>query len=390
MKTPSRLIFDAGLLALLVGLPLACGRPSQDAHDHGVAEHDHGAGEQGGDADTSDGGPPRLDLAEVHGVAFAEVGAPRQEGAWFAAEAVADEGSVVALTARVGGVVASFHAAPGQAVGRGQALLSIESPELADLKAAWLASRARALRAAADLERERRLDAAGATSRRELEAADAEAAVARAEEEATRLALSARGFEPEAAETRFAVRAPAAGVVSSLAVSLGQGVEAGTELGRLMAGRAALARVELPLPGPEAWTPGAPTEVRRADGRRWPARVEGVPAALSPETRRLAYRLRLAGEDLPLPGTPLEVRVPLATAIVLPQTALQQIEGNWGVFVRQGEEAVFRPVRRGAELGSDALVLEGLTPGETVATEGAYLLKALHLKLAGGGENHEH
>jgi multidrug efflux pump subunit AcrA (membrane-fusion protein) len=86
--------------------------------------------------------------------------------------------------------------------------------------------------------------------------------------------------------------------------------------------------------------------------------------------------------------------VPLARAVVLPQTALQQIEGSWGVFVqveRDGEsQAEFRPVNKGAELGSDVMILAGVTPGEQVATEGAYLLKALWLKRAGGGGGHDH
>jgi cobalt-zinc-cadmium efflux system membrane fusion protein len=83
--------------------------------------------------------------------------------------------------------------------------------------------------------------------------------------------------------------------------------------------------------------------------------------------------------------------VPLARAIVLPQSALQQIEGTWGVFVREGEEARFLAVRRGAELGGDVLVLGGVEPGQVVATEGAYLLKSLYLKLSSGGETaHEH
>jgi cobalt-zinc-cadmium efflux system membrane fusion protein len=51
---------------------------------------------------------------------------------------------------------------------------------------------------------------------------------------------------------------------------------------------------------------------------------------------------------------------------------------------------VFRPVRRGAELGGDVLVLEGLKTGETVVGEGAYLLKSLLLKRKSGGEEHEH
>jgi hypothetical protein len=35
-------------------------------------------------------------------------------------------------------------------------------------------------------------------------------------------------------------------------------------------------------------------------------------------------------------------------------------------------------------------VLEGLAPGDRIATEGAYLLKALALKRSGGGEAHAH
>ena len=59
-------------------------------------------------------------------------------------------------------------------------------------------------------------------------------------------------------------------------------------------------------------------------------------------------------------------------------------------FVREDETVRFAPVRRGAELGGDVLVLDGVETGQIVATEGAYLLRSLYLKLSGGGEAHEH
>ena len=90
------------------------------------------------------------------------------------------------------------------------------------------------------------------------------------------------------------------------------------------------------------------------------------------------------------PGKPVEVHIPFAAAVALPQRALQQIEGTWGVFVREGETAVFRPVRRGAELGGDVAVLGGVHPGESVVADGAYLLKALLLKRKGVGDDHDH
>jgi cobalt-zinc-cadmium efflux system membrane fusion protein len=358
-----------------------------DEHEHG--EHDEHDGETGHAGHTAEG-PPRIALSAVRGVAFITVGPPREEGGWFPAEAEAEETAEAALTTPVAGIVTGLAAAPGDRVRRGAPLVAIESPELAALRAGYLTARARAAQAESELARERRLSEVAATSERELEAAAAAAAVAAAEVEAARLALAARGADPEAAGAVYRVRSPAAGVLARLSVVLGEGVEAGRELGRVMAGDARRVRVELPLPGPQAWTAGAETEVRRADGHRWAARVEGVPAALSPDTRRLSYRLRLTGGEPLLPGTPVEVRVPLATAVVLPQQAVQRVEGDWGVFVRDGGEAVFRPVRRGAELGGDVMVLEGVTPGEEVAHQGAYLLKSLHLQRSGGSERHEH
>jgi cobalt-zinc-cadmium efflux system membrane fusion protein len=389
------------LLALLLAPLAGCAGPAGEAPDEHAENGDHDAhddAEPGGQAPEAhdghahpdDEGPLELDLDHLRGVAFVEVGAPREEGAWFPAEAEVEETAAAALTTPVAGIVIALRAAPGERVARGAVVAEIESPELAGLRAGYLTARARAGRAEAEAARERRLAAAAATSERDLEAAEAEAAVARAEVEGARQALAARGAVPEAEGAVFRVRAPVAGVLARLGVVLGESVEAGRELGRLGAGDSRRVRVELALPGPQSWSAGARTEVRRADGRRWDARVEGVPAALSPDTRRLTYRLRLEGGPPLLPGTPVEARVPLATAVVLPQQAVQRVEGTWGVFVREGDRAVFREVRRGAELGGDVMVLEGVEPGEEVAHEGAYLLKSLYLQLSGGGESHDH
>lgn len=342
---------------------------------------------EGSDQDLTVG----LDLARVRGVTFAQVGEPREEGAWLAAEAISDPEAESVLSTPVAGQVIAFHAVPGIRLAAGAPVVELRSPELADLAARLLTARARRTRAESDLARERRLAAAAATSARELEAAEAEALVAAAEESGARLALEGRGVNPERPGTTFLVRATRGGTLARLDVALGESVEPGRRLGLLVAAGAALAQVEIPLPGPQGWLPGAPTEVRRADGRRWRAEVEGTPPALSATTRRLTFRLRLAGDELPLAGTPLEARVPLARAVVLPQTALQQLEGTWGVFVRHGDRAELRAVTKGAELGGDVLVLAGVAPGELVAVDGAYLLKALWLKRAGGGEgDHDH
>jgi cobalt-zinc-cadmium efflux system membrane fusion protein len=370
---------------------MSCGgsepAPRDDHAEHRESDEQE-PGEGHGDEHAAQ--PGQVSLEGVRGVGFAPVGAPIEEGVWRPAEAIADESERALLAAPAAGVVASIHVPPGREVNRGVALLTLRSPEIAQLSAAWLSRRAVREQAAAELAREERLAQAGAGALRELEAARAGLAVARAEEEAARLELEARGVTPGQAGATIAIRAPHRGRVGSYDVLAGAGVEAGQQLGSFETGRATIVTVELPLPGPPAWVRGASASVRRGDGVTWQARVDGQPTSVSPETRRLRYRLRLSDGEPLVAGTPLEVRVPLPPGLIVPQDALQQIEGNWGVFVVTGSSATFTPVRRGPELGGDVVVLAGLSPGQRIATSGAYLLKALALKQAGGGEEHAH
>lgn len=371
----------ATALAAAFGLALVgCGRKGEKAESH--EGHDHGA-------EAATGHEAHLHLDEIRGLGFLTVPEARAEGLWCPAEAIGDEGAQAVLSSPVQGIVSRILAAPGRALPSGTALLVIQSPELARLKADWLSAKAKRDRAQSELAREQRLFEAQAGSRRELEQARAEAAMAQAEEEASRLALEARGVSPESAGAAFTVKAPKAGSVTAFKVQMGQGVEAGQDLGEFQAASAALARMELPLPSPAGWAQGTRTEARRSDGQTWKAVLEGTPMTLTHDTKRLSYRLRLSGGPLPIPGTPLEVRVPMAKAVVLPQSALQQLEGVWGVYVKEGNEGVFRPVKRGRDLGAEVLVLEGVTPGEIVVAEGAYLLKAKATKHeVGDGHGH--
>lgn len=373
------------LIPLALAALLACDRrptaaEAKHAHEHPEAEESRGKA------------PAHLPLKDLRGLRFVVVPEPKAEGAWYPAEAIGDESAQALLSSPVKGIVSAILTPPGRSVGVGARLLTLQSPELARLKADWLTARARRDRAEAELAREQRLFEAQAGSRRELEAARSDAATARADEEAARLALEARGQSPEAAGALLTVRAPRAGAVTAYKVQLGQGVEAGQELGSFQSASATLVKVELPQPGPVGWNPGSETEVRHASGRTWKARLEGTPTALTPDTRRLSYRLRLAGGPLPIPGTPVEVRVPMEKGLYLPQAALQQVEGRWGVFVVAQGQAAFRPVKRGAELRDEVLVLEGLNPGETIVAEGAYLLKATQQKRTApeGEEGHGH
>jgi cobalt-zinc-cadmium efflux system membrane fusion protein len=380
-------------IALLAMLVAASSVSCRESHDEGGPERRTAAAPRPTGPGSTVEDPERpatgsVSLAGVRGVAIATVGAPSEEGIWHPAEARADESERAALSAPAAGIVTRIYVAPGREVPAGTPLLAIRSPEVAELSAAWLARHARRQQAAADLAREERLARAAAGAARELEAARAALAVADAEEQAARLALESRGVPAGRAASTVTIRAPRRGRVAAYTVLAGQGVEGRQDLGTFEVGRGALVAVELALPGPAGWEPGARAAVRRSDGKAWTAVVEGLPTSLSTTTRRLGYRLRLLGDDLPYPGTPLEVRVPLPRGVVVPQGAVQQVEGTWGVFVVTGEIARFQPVRLGPDLGSAVIVLEGLAPGERIATEGAYLLKSKRSKGAGEGDEH--
>lgn len=376
---------DVPVLVLLLALSTGC-RPTASEGSAGHDDHEH----EGEAAEVAEGEAGlSVPLEGVRGLRLVEAPPRRAEGAWFPGEATGDENAQVVIAAPVGGIVVVPLAAPQAPVAAGTPLVSLASPELADLRARWLTASARRLRADADLAREERLAAGNATSARELEHSRNEAAAARAEEDAARIGLEARGVSPGLAPGPFVVKAPARGSVVEWKVRVGQGVAAGETLGTFQSAGAALVLLELPLPGPE-WALGDETDVRASDGKRWRARVAGVPAILGASTRRLSYRLRLSGGPLPIPGKPVEVRVPFASAVILPQNALQQVEGSWGVFVKEDGHAVFRTVKRGTELGGDVMVLDGVEPGETVVTDGAYLLKASLLKKKSGGDAHDH
>ncbi|MBI4913885.1 MAG: efflux RND transporter periplasmic adaptor subunit [Acidobacteria bacterium] len=305
---------------------------------------------------------------------------------WVPGEALGDESSRAVLSAPVSGTVATAPAAPGRPVPAGKELLTLRSPELADLKSRWLAARARLGRATSEVAREQRLGEAGAGAIRDLEHAQAEHGVALAEAESSRMALQARGLDPEQAEGVFRLKAPAPGTVVDWKVRLGQGVQANEVLGSFLMGSAALVQVDLPPPAPEGWKLGARTRVR-TEGGSWKAEVVGLPAIMGETTHRLAYRLRLQGPPLPLPGTPMEVEVPLGQGVLVPTGALQQVDGGWGVFLEEGDTARFIPVKRGPESQNGTLILGGAPAQGSIVVEGAYLLKSKLLRLRSGGSN---
>ena len=76
--------------------------------------------------------------------------------------------------------------------------------------------------------------------------------------------------------------------------------------------------------------------------------------------------------------------------LVIPEGAVQNLDGEKIVFLRQGkDEFIHRHVRLGERTESGRVILEGLQEGDLVVVKGAFSLKS-ELSKAGRGHDHVH
>jgi cobalt-zinc-cadmium efflux system membrane fusion protein len=237
-----------------------------------------------------------------------------------------------------------------------------------------------------------------------VQEAEAAATAADAELRAGEAALEALGADgrdavaPAAGAARFQLRAPIAGVVIERDVVRGQMVEPARPLFRV----ADLSHLWLTVHAFERdavrVAPGARARVALAalPGRSFVGTVALVGRRVDPGSRTVAVRVDLRNEDGVLrPGMSASAWLPLGEGgtmvVAVPAASLQRLHDGWRVFLPR-EEGAFeaRPVGRGRDLGGEVEIVQGLTPGETVVVEGAFLLKAEAEKARGEGEHHDH
>ena len=110
-------------------------------------------------------------------------------------------------------------------------------------------------------------------------------------------------------------------------------------------------------------------------------RITYVGDVLDPATRTMRLRLELPNPERKLkPAMYASVRVysePEPNVLLIPQAAVQRDRGRQFVFV-QREPAVFeaRDVKLGQSNGHDITVQDGLLEGESIVTNGAFVLKS--------------
>lgn len=304
---------------------------------------------------------------------------------------IASGDRLVRVPARVAGIVTELHRRPGDPVAAGDLLAVVESREIADARAEYLAALQAEQLARSTFEREQRLWDRRISAEQDFLRARAEAAAARirltlAQQKLAALGLGAAEVAalpglPAAQLPRREIRAPIAGRVTERNLDLGGAVTPETQ---------AFAVVDLSVVWVETAVPAADlglvregeavTVTAAAPPRTAEARLIFVSPTLDNQTRAARAVAELPNpEGAWRPGSFATASIaapPQPAAVLVPRAALQRIGGEPVVFVRTAPGFERRAVRPGREDAGAVEILAGLAAGEAVAVDNAFLLKA--------------
>lgn len=366
-------ILVAGIGGVLIGRSME-GDPAPPAAEQAKeGEHAEGEGREGFVPMT----PERL---AASGIRTERIEASTLAGEILAQATVAapPEGQAL-VTARADGAVVRINRRLGDAVSAGETIALLESREAANFVAERNAAAARERAAHAAWMREERLFAARITARQDLEAARAAHDAAEAELGRTSAAVRTAGV---AGNGRYlAVTSPISGRITEVDTQLGAYVTAGAELFNVADPRRIQIEAQVPSADAQRIRPGDRAIVELPNGSTVQAVVRSATPSLNAESRAATIVLQPDGVPAGLTqGQAVRARIVprggAANGIVIPEEAVQQVEGRDVVFVQVqgGFQAV--PVTIGQRSGGRIEILTGLRPGLTVVTQGAFVLKS--------------
>ncbi|MFZ2447453.1 MAG: efflux RND transporter periplasmic adaptor subunit [Syntrophobacteraceae bacterium] len=306
---------------------------------------------------------------------------------------------------RVPGVVREVRKGLGDTVRQGEVMAVIESGELAEVKAEYLAAREKTALAHAKFVREERLWKKKISAEQEYlearqELAESKIALRSAEQKLHVIGLTHEQLDqlPRASDlyfTRFEITAPFNSTVIEKHITLGEMVKDDSDIFML----ADLGTVWVNLTVYQKDLPRVKKgqRVLISLGQEGDEQAEGKIAYVQPvvkeETRTATATVFLPnpeGNWRPGMFVTAKVLTESATApIVVPQSAIQTVEGKTVVFVRTKEGFEPRPVATGRATNGNTEITSGLSRGERYAVKGTFTLKA-QLSKGAFGDGHAH
>ena len=400
--------------------------PADDhGHTHGEGaveidqDHTHDQGSFNGpagveDSHTHDNGPAgtvRLSQSEIErfgiGTEPVEGGVIRLSRELQGKLAV-NEDRTAHIVPRVDGIVREVSSRLGDRVEKGQVLAVIESADLADLKASYLAAVERCDIAGAAYQREKRLRDDGISSESEYLEAKKAFTEAKIERRSSRQKLLALGFGQEYLRrlhqqsgsnfTEFTVRAPFSGTIIRKHITTGEAVRGDTDIFTLTDMDTVWADLQVFQSDAGFLEVGQELEIR-ADHGMDPVlgRISVFNPVVDSDSRTSLARVVLENRSGRLrPGTFITARVAAGNHqadLVLKRDAVQEIDGDHFVFVRSPDGFEARRVELGRSNSEYAQITGGLETGELVAVRNSFMLKAELEKSDEGahaGHGHSH
>lgn len=288
------------------------------------------------------------------------------------------------LTARAAGTVSRLFKREGDFVRAGETLALVESREAAAMAADKSAAAARVTLARQQLARESTLLSQGVAPRADVETAQANLALARAE--ALRASAAAGAARLAGDGRSIAVVSPVSGRITSSLANLGQFVAPETELFRVVDPQRVQVHANVTAYEATRVRGGDKAELVDSQGGTWTGHVRTTAGAIASATQAVTVMIELApGANSPppnlVPGQFLKARIfasggAARHAVVVPQDAIQTVDDRSVVFVRTPRGFRIQPVQLGARSDGRVAIASGLVAGTAIATGNAFLLKA--------------
>jgi len=302
-----------------------------------------------------------------------------------------NEDQMAHVVPRVEGVVREVKKKLGDKVKTGETIAIIESRELADAKAGYLAAFERYQMAKLSFDREEKLWEEKISSEEEYLSKKQALTEAGIEKRTTEQKLHAIGFDPAALKklynepeqllTRFAIKAPFAGTIIEKHIVLGELV--GTEMEVYVVADLSSVWVDLQIyPKDIRSVKKGQKVVISADSEMPDARgiISYVGPIVRTESRTALARVELSNKSgVFRPGLFVTAKVGVSekkAKVVVIKNAVQSLEGKKCVFVKDAHG--FEPwfVEVGLVSGEYVEIVSGLSAGQEYVTKGAFTLKS--------------
>jgi cobalt-zinc-cadmium efflux system membrane fusion protein len=307
----------------------------------------------------------------------------------YPAEVVVPPQAEQVVSSPVAGLVVQLLVEQNQVVRSGTQLVRISSPELGQLQLQLLQASSRATLARQAAQREQSLFDEGIIPQRRVQEAQAGSKEASAALNQTKAALRLSGM-PAATIERIAasgkpqdsitLAATQAGIVTEIAVKIGQRVEAATALLHVAQTDSLWLDIQLPVSANVNWQAGTKVKLQ---GRDVVARILSASPTVSSSSQTVVLRAAIEGSPGQVrPGEFVTVEFPVTAtegSLDVPLSAVTHDGNQAYVFVRTSDGFEARPVKVVVSTGQRVRVQGALKAGDQIAVSGVVALKGAWL-----------